>query len=114
MSIITYNDVDEAIKIANDAEYGLASYVYGKDKDTLHKVARLIEAGTVVINEDGRKPDLPFGGYKSSGLGREWGDYGIEEILEVKSVAGYYKAYVNKRNLKFLSYKSSLMDNQTI
>src|SRR5699024_4591172 len=92
MSIIRYNEVEEAIKIANDTENGLASYVYGKDKDTLHKVARSIEAGTVEINEAGRKPDLPFGGYKQSGLGREWGDYGIEEFLEVKSIAGYYKA----------------------
>lgn len=91
MSVITYNDVDEAIKIANDTKYGLAGYVIGNDKDTLHKVARTIEAGTVEINEAGRKPDLPFGGYKQSGLGREWGDYGIEEFLEVKSIAGYFK-----------------------
>ncbi|NWK83322.1 aldehyde dehydrogenase family protein [Staphylococcus sp. GSSP0090] len=91
MSVITYNDLDEAIKIANDTKYGLAGYVYGSDKDKLHKVARSIEAGTVEINEAGRKPDLPFGGYKQSGLGREWGDYGIEEFLEVKSIAGYYK-----------------------
>ncbi|MDK4214473.1 aldehyde dehydrogenase family protein [Staphylococcus warneri] len=91
MSVITYNDVDEAIKIANDTKYGLAGYVIGNDKDTLHKVARSIEAGTVEINEAGRKPDLPLGGYKQSGLGREWGDYGIEEFLEVKSIAGYFK-----------------------
>ncbi|MBB2508930.1 aldehyde dehydrogenase family protein [Staphylococcus cohnii] len=90
MSVITYNDLDEAIEIANDTKYGLAGYVYGQDKEKLHKVARSIEAGTVEINEAGRKPDLPFGGYKQSGLGREWGDYGIEEFLEVKSIAGYY------------------------
>ncbi|MCU5746588.1 aldehyde dehydrogenase family protein [Staphylococcus sp. SQ8-PEA] len=91
MSIITYNDIEEAIKIANDTKYGLASYVFGKDKETLRHIARYIEAGTCEINEAGRKPDLPFGGYKQSGLGREWGDYGIEEFLEVKSIAGYYK-----------------------
>ncbi|MBO1199168.1 aldehyde dehydrogenase family protein [Staphylococcus simiae] len=91
MSVITYNDVDEAIAIANDTKYGLAGYVIGNDQETLRKVARSIEAGTVEINEAGRKPDLPFGGYKQSGLGREWGDYGIEEFLEVKSIAGYYK-----------------------
>ncbi|REH78267.1 aldehyde dehydrogenase family protein [Staphylococcus felis] len=91
MSVITYKDLDEAIEIANDTKYGLAGYVYGKDKDTLTHVARSIEAGTVEINEAGRTPDLPFGGYKQSGLGREWGDYGIEEFLEVKSIAGYYQ-----------------------
>ncbi|GKS37409.1 aldehyde dehydrogenase family protein [Staphylococcus argenteus] len=91
MSVITYNDLDEAIEIANDTKYGLAGYVIGNDKETLRKVARSIEAGTVEINEASRKPDLPFGGYKQSGLGREWGDYGIEEFLEVKSIAGYFK-----------------------
>jgi aldehyde dehydrogenase (NAD+) len=90
MSIISYNNLDEAIKIANDTKYGLASYVFGKDKEQLEKVARSMEAGTVEINEAGRKPDLPFGGYKQSGIGREWGDYGIEEFLEVKSIAGFY------------------------
>ena len=83
-SVITYNDLDEAIRIANDTKYGLAGYVIGQDKDTLIKVARSIEAGTVEINEAGRKPDLPFGGYKQSGIGREWGDYGIEEFLYYK------------------------------
>lgn len=90
MSIISYNNLDEAIKIANDTKYGLASYIFGKDKEQLEKVARSLEAGTVEINEAGRKPDLPFGGYKQSGIGREWGDYGIEEFLEVKSIAGFY------------------------
>lgn len=91
MSVITYNDLDEAIEIANDTKYGLAGYVIGNDKETLRKVARFVEAGTIEINEAGRKPDLPFGGYKQSGLGREWGDYGIDEFLEVKSIAGYFK-----------------------
>lgn len=92
MSVITYKDLDEAIRIANDTKYGLAGYVFGQDKEQLHKVARSTEAGTVEINEAGRTPDLPFGGYKQSGLGREWGDYGIEEFLEVKAIAGYFKA----------------------
>ena len=65
MSIITYNDLDEAIEIANDTEYGLAGYVFGTDKDTLLKVARSVEAGTIQINEAPRRPDLPFGGYKN-------------------------------------------------
>lgn len=91
MSVITYNDLDEAIAIANDTKYGLAGYVYGENLDNLRKVARSVEAGTIEINEAGRKPDLPFGGYKQSGIGREWGDFGIEEFLEVKSIAGYYQ-----------------------
>lgn len=91
VSVITYNDLDEAIEIANDTKYGLAGYVIGKDKETLQKVARSIEAGRIQINESPNEPYLPFGGYKQSGIGREWGDYGIEEFLEVKSIAGYFK-----------------------
>ena len=88
----TLSKISAKITAANGVSSdGLAGYVIGKDKETLHKVARSIEAGTVEINEAGRKPDLPFGGYKQSGLGREWGDYGIEEFLEVKSIAGYFK-----------------------
>ncbi|QLK86524.1 aldehyde dehydrogenase family protein [Staphylococcus sp. 17KM0847] len=90
MSVITYKTLDEAIAIANDTKYGLAGYVFGRDKEVLRKVARSIEAGMLVINESERTPDLPFGGYKQSGIGREWGDYGIEEFLEVKSITGYY------------------------
>lgn len=90
-TIITYKDLDEAIEIANDTVYGLAAYVYGNDTNQVRKVARSIEAGTVELNDAGRKPDLPFGGYKQSGIGREWGDYGIEEFLEVKAIPGYFK-----------------------
>jgi len=91
MSIITYSDVDEAIRIANDTKYGLAGYVYGTDMEVLQKVATSLEAGVIEINEYPRSADMTFGGYKQSGIGREWGDYGIEEFLEVKSIAGYYK-----------------------
>ncbi|MHC0551285.1 aldehyde dehydrogenase family protein [Salinicoccus sp. CNSTN-B1] len=91
MSVITYSDIDEALEIANDTKYGLAGYVYGNDQDTLQYVARRIEAGTIEINVAKGRTDLPFGGYKQSGLGREWGDYGIEEFLEVKSIKGYFK-----------------------
>lgn len=91
MSIITYKDLDEAIEIANDTIYGLAGYVIGKDKEKLRHLARNIEAGVVTMNDGARTPDLPFGGYKQSGIGREWGDYGIEEFLEVKSIPGYYQ-----------------------
>ncbi|NQD99863.1 aldehyde dehydrogenase family protein [Staphylococcus xylosus] len=91
MCIITYQDIEKAIEIGNDTKYGLAGYIYGKDKETLRKVAHSIEAGIIEINEVGQAYNLPFGGYKHSGIGREWGDYGIEEFLEVKSIAGYYE-----------------------
>lgn len=90
MSVLTYKDLDEAIEIANDTKYGLAGYVMGNDKESLKKIARSIEAGTVGINDVPGQSDLPFGGYKQSGLGREWGDFGIEEFLEVKSIKGYF------------------------
>ena len=90
MSVITYKDLDEAIEIANDTKYGLAGYVMGNDKESLKKIARSIEAGTVGINDVPGQSDLPFGGYKQSGLGREWGDFGIEEFLEVKTIKGYF------------------------
>lgn len=90
MSVITYEDLEDAIRIANDTIYGLAGYVVGKDKEKLQHVARSIEAGTIIINECGGPNTLPFGGYKQSGIGREWGDYGLEEFLEVKSIKGYF------------------------
>lgn len=90
MSVLTYKDLDEAIEIANDTKYGLAGYVMGNDKESLKKIARSIEAGTVGINDVPGQSNLPFGGYKQSGLGREWGDFGIEEFLEVKTIKGYF------------------------
>ena len=88
MSVITYKDLDEAIEIANDTVYGLAGYVFGNDKEELKKVALNIRAGQIRINDG--KPDMsaPFGGFKQSGIGREWGDYGIEEFLEPKAIMG--------------------------
>ncbi|MBF2261880.1 aldehyde dehydrogenase family protein [Staphylococcus capitis] len=90
MSIITYNTIDEAIKIANDTEYGLSSYVIGQNLETVRKVAESIDSGTVETNNISKNLTLPFGGYKSSGIGREWGDFGIEEFLEVKAISGYF------------------------
>lgn len=88
MSIITYETLDEAIDIANDTIYGLAGYVIGEDEVTLKKVASSIRAGRITVNKGASDFSAPFGGYKQSGIGREWGDYGIEEYLEVKSVLG--------------------------
>ncbi|WP_112179671.1 MULTISPECIES: aldehyde dehydrogenase family protein [Paraliobacillus] len=88
MSIITYDDLDHAIQIANDTIYGLAGYVVGKAPETLRDVASNIKAGRITVNDADTDFLAPFGGYKQSGIGREWGDFGIEEYLEVKSVHG--------------------------
>lgn len=88
MSVITYDTLDEAIEIANDTIYGLAGYVIGNDSETLKKVASSIRAGRITVNKAPSDYSAPFGGFKQSGIGREWGDYGIEEYLEVKSIVG--------------------------
>ena len=85
LSIIKYENEDEAIKIANDTEYGLAGYVQGEPEHA-KKVARKIRAGQVIINGGARGTGAPFGGYKSSGNGREHGLHGLEECLETKAV----------------------------
>jgi len=86
LSIIAYDDEDEAVRIANDTVYGLHSGVFGGDKDHALAVARRIEAGQVDVNGQQFNPLAPFGGYKQSGIGREYGRYGLEEFLEVKSI----------------------------
>ncbi|MFJ7973639.1 aldehyde dehydrogenase family protein [Psychrobacillus sp. NPDC096389] len=88
MSVITYNNLDEAIEIANDTIYGLAGYVFGNDKEELKKVASNIRAGQIRINNPQSDLSAPFGGFKQSGIGREWGNYGIEEFLEPKAIMG--------------------------
>jgi aldehyde dehydrogenase (NAD+) len=88
MTILTYQGIDEAIEIANDTVYGLAGYVVGEDHETVQKVAFSIRAGRININETPTDNSAPFGGYKQSGIGREWGKYGIDEYLEIKSIAG--------------------------
>ncbi|CDQ20443.1 Putative aldehyde dehydrogenase [Halobacillus karajensis] len=89
--LITYDTVEEAIEIANDTKYGLAGYVFGEDEQTLVKVASALKAGRVKINDAKADFAAPFGGYKQSGIGREWGDYGIKEYLEIKTILGYPK-----------------------
>jgi aldehyde dehydrogenase (NAD+) len=85
LSIIKYDSEDEAIHIANDTEYGLAGYVQGEISHA-NEVARKIRAGQVIINGGARGTGAPFGGYKSSGNGREHGVHGLEECLETKAV----------------------------
>lgn len=87
--ILGYDGVDEAVEIGNDTAYGLAAYVSGNDRTAVRAVASRLRAGQV--NLDGAAIDLsaPFGGYKMSGNGREWGDYAFSEFLETKAVLGY-------------------------
>jgi len=86
--IIGYDSVDDAIAIANDSPFGLAGNVAGADLDTARAVARQIRSGWVSIN-DGFDFNAAFGGYKKSGNGREWGEFGFHEYVEIKSLLGY-------------------------
>jgi len=91
LCILGYDDLDEAVEIANDTEYGLAGYVSAADADAARAVARRIRAGWVTINH-AFDMNAPFGGYKRSGNGREWSDAGFHEYLETKSTLGYSTA----------------------
>ena len=86
LSIITYKDEDEAVRIANGTPYGLAGGVWSKDEGRANKVARRIRAGQVDINGGPFNLSAPFGGFKQSGNGRELGRFGLEEFLEYKSL----------------------------
>jgi aldehyde dehydrogenase (NAD+) len=86
--VLTYTDLDDAVRIANDTEYGLAAYVSGRDLDLARRLAGRLAAGQVSING---AYDLaaPFGGYRRSGNGRECGEQAFHEFLETKAVMGY-------------------------
>ncbi|WP_422006104.1 aldehyde dehydrogenase family protein [Pyruvatibacter mobilis] len=92
LSILSYETEDQAIEMANDTEYGLSSYVQSGDIEHARKVASKIRAGDVHLNGAGPDFNAPFGGYKQSGNGREWGEHGFEEFLETKAVLGYQAA----------------------
>jgi aldehyde dehydrogenase (NAD+) len=89
LCIITYENEDDAVRIANDTPYGLSGFVTSGDLERARRVAKRIRSGNVHIN--GARPDFAgcFGGYKQSGNGREWGEAGLEEFLELKTVFGY-------------------------
>lgn len=87
--MIPYRDVEEAIRIANDTVYGLSGYVYSGDIEQARRVARRLRTGMVHLNGAPTDPRAPFGGYKQSGNGREWGREGLKEFLEIKAVMGY-------------------------
>ena len=86
LSIIPYKDENEAVAIANDTPYGLSGYVYGGDVAHARQTARRLRAGNVHVNGANVNFNAPFGGYKQSGNGREWGEAGLEEFLETKAV----------------------------
>ena len=89
LSIMNYDTEDEAVDIANDTPFGLAGFVQSADLDRARKIANRIRAGRVYLNGARFDRSLPFGGYKQSGNGREFGVFGFEEYLEVKAILGY-------------------------
>jgi len=89
LCIIAYDNEDEAVRIANDTQYGLAAYVQSRDLEHARNVARRMRAGNVQINYPPVDRGAPFGGYKQSGNGREWGEFGVNEYLEIKGIPGY-------------------------
>ena len=90
LCMIAFTGVDQAIAIANDSPFGLAAYVQVGDRDKGRYVTRRLRAGSVHLNGAGQDYCSPFGGYKQSGNGREWGEFGLHDYLEYKSVNGYY------------------------
>ncbi len=89
LSVIPFETEEEAIEIANDTPYGLTNYIQTKDSEKIKRVARRLRSGMVDVNGAGIAVDAPFGGFKHSGIGREAGEHGLEEFLEVKSVGGW-------------------------
>ena len=88
LAILPYRDEDEAVRIANDTPYGLQAYVWSGDLARANRIGRRIRAGRITLNGAQGDMSLPFGGYKRSGNGREWGEYGLRDFLEVKAVIG--------------------------
>jgi aldehyde dehydrogenase (NAD+) len=88
LSILPYRDEEEAIRIANDTPYGLSGYVTSGDPARARRVAARLRTGNVHLNGAGADFTAPFGGYKQSGNGREWGEFGFEDFLEVKAIMG--------------------------
>ncbi|TDJ21715.1 MAG: aldehyde dehydrogenase family protein [Gammaproteobacteria bacterium] len=89
LSLIGYEDDDDAVRIANDTPYGLSGYVSSGDPERAKAIARRLRTGNVHLNGAPVDNNSPFGGYKQSGNGREWGKYGFEEFLEIKAIMGY-------------------------
>ena len=89
LSILPFDTEDEAVRIANDTEYGLTNYIQTEDTEKRRRVARRVRSGMVETNGKGFAQGSPFGGYKQSGNGREGGTFGLHEFLETKAVSGW-------------------------
>jgi len=92
IAILPYKTEAEAIEMANDTVYGLAAYVQSADLEHARKIASQMRAGNVYLNYPAWDTAAPFGGYKQSGNGREYGKWALDEFLEVKGVVGYEAA----------------------
>lgn len=88
LAIEPYDTEDEAVAIANDTTYGLAGGVWSGSTERAQRIARRIRAGQIAVNDAGMNLDAPFGGYKQSGIGREAGQFGLQEFVEVKYIQG--------------------------
>jgi aldehyde dehydrogenase (NAD+) len=88
LAILPYRDEAEAVRIANDTPYGLQAYVWSANLGRANQIGRQIRAGRVTINGAAGDMNTPFGGFKRSGNGREWGEHGLKDFLEVKAVLG--------------------------
>ncbi|KAJ53960.1 aldehyde dehydrogenase [Actibacterium mucosum KCTC 23349] len=88
LSILPYDSVEQAVAMANDTEYGLAGYVSGNDPDAVADIANRLRAGTIFVNSPDWTPQMPFGGYKQSGNGREYAEFGLDDYLEIKGIVG--------------------------
>lgn len=88
LSMIPFDTEEQAIEIANDTPYGLAAYFSTSDEERAHRVAGRLRAGMISLNSASQDYDAPFGGYKQSGNGREWGEYGFDDFLEIKGITG--------------------------
>ncbi|MGH1517026.1 aldehyde dehydrogenase family protein [Chryseobacterium sp. JK1] len=86
--VIPYEDENDAIRIANDSPYGLAAYISAGDKERAYRIASKLDAGRVCVNGLSHDSKAPFGGFKQSGIGREYGRFGLEEYLEARAVLG--------------------------
>jgi len=91
LSILPYRNEQEAVEIANDTPYGLAGEISGKDVAQMRQIATKLRTGTVKFNSSPVSFGLPFGGYKQSGNGREWGKWSFNEFLEIKALIGYHQ-----------------------